>query len=41
MKKTMVNRTCRLTIAQETIAVPQLYLAVPKKSPYVVELNKG
>lgn len=41
MKKTMVNRTCRLTIAQETIAVPHLYMAVPKKSPFVVELNKG
>ena len=41
MKKTISNRTCQLTIAQETIGVQHIYMAVPKKSPYVGELNKA
>ena len=38
--KTMTNRTCHLTMGQETMPFIHLFMAVPKKSPYVMELNK-
>jgi len=40
VKKTMSNGKCQLTMGQETMAFMNLFMAVPKNSPYVQELNK-
>ena len=39
MLRTILDQKCRLTIAEETIGFQHMFMAVPKKSPYVKELN--
>ena len=39
--KTMSNHQCRLTMGQETMAFMNMFMAVPKNSPYVMEINKA
>ena len=41
MKKTISNRQCQLTMGQESMAFLNMFMAVPKNSPYVTELNKA
>ena len=40
VKKSMSNRTCQLTKGQESMAFMNLFMAVPKISPYGKELTK-
>lgn len=41
MTMSMLNRNeCRLTVAQEMIAFQNMFMGVPKNSPYVKELNQ-
>ena len=40
IQKTMSNHQCLLTMGQETMAFMNMFMAVPKNSPYAKEINK-
>ncbi len=40
IRNTISNRQCRLTMGQETMAFLNMFMGVPKTSPFVKELNQ-